>query len=62
MSNDLTVSQVCEQTSLSRTSIWRLISNGKIGAYRIGRSVRVPRKELDKFREKHAVIPRTHHA
>jgi excisionase family DNA binding protein len=48
----LTKKQVCEVTSMSLSTINRIINIGKIRPVRIGRSVRIPREELESFLEK----------
>jgi excisionase family DNA binding protein len=40
-------------SSLSRTTLWELISSHKIKAARIGRAVRIERASLQKFMEQH---------
>jgi excisionase family DNA binding protein len=40
-------------SSLSRTTLWELISSRKIKAARIGRAVRIERDSLQKFMEQH---------
>ena len=39
---------------LSRVSLWRLVKSGELPAYRVGRSVRFRRTELDNFFEERA--------
>lgn len=40
-------------SSLSRTTLWELISSHKIKAARIGRAVRIERDSLQEFMEQH---------
>jgi excisionase family DNA binding protein len=47
----LTKKQVCEMTSMSLSSINRIINSGKMRPVRIGRAVRIPSEELDCFLE-----------
>jgi len=46
----LTVNEACRLVAVGRTTLYRLISNGKIRTVRIGpRGVRVPASELEHF-------------
>jgi excisionase family DNA binding protein len=45
----LTKKQVCEVTSMSLSSINRLIANNRVRPVKIGRSVRIPSDELEAF-------------
>jgi excisionase family DNA binding protein len=47
----LTKKQVCEVTSMSLSSINRIIDSGKMRPVRIGRAVRIPSEELESFLE-----------
>ena len=49
--NMLTKKQVCEVTSMSLSSINRIINSGKMRPVRIGRAVRIPSEELESFLE-----------
>jgi len=52
----MTIKQVAEETGLKIPHIYRLISQGKIGAEKvIGAGYRVSREELDRFRREHTV-------
>lgn len=43
----LNVSQVAEALSLSEMTVYRMINAGQLPAYRIGKSFRVSRDDLD---------------
>jgi len=45
----LTISQVSEETHLSKATIYRLISASKLRPIHIGGSIRIPRAELERF-------------
>ena len=47
----LTKKQVCEVTSMSLSSINRIINSGKMRPVKIGRAVRIPSEELESFLE-----------
>lgn len=50
MSTEFTVASFAEALCVSKPTIWRYIGNGTIHAYRFGRSVRIPYKELERIR------------
>ena len=54
----LKIIEVCERTSLSRSTIYRAAEEGKLQAVRIGRSVRISESELDRFLESLPTGPR----
>jgi excisionase family DNA binding protein len=39
----------CDMLSISRTTFYELVAAGSLQVVRIGRSVRVPRSELERF-------------
>jgi excisionase family DNA binding protein len=41
--------EAAKYTGLSRTYLWRLVESGEIRASRLGRAVRISRKDLDAF-------------
>jgi excisionase family DNA binding protein len=41
-------------SNLSRTTLWQLIKAEKIKAARVGRAVRINRKSLEEFMDRHA--------
>lgn len=45
----LSIKQVAEQLGMSRSKVYGLLQAGQIKSIRVGRSVRVPRQELDIF-------------
>ncbi len=47
----LKVSEVAEMLRIARSRAYELVANGEIPAVKIGRSVRVSRKELDRWLE-----------
>lgn len=49
MSKLLSLSEVCKQTSISRSTLYRLIHNRRIKVVKIGRAVRIPETEIDAF-------------
>ncbi len=46
--------QVEVYCGLSRTTVWRLIKAGEVGAVKVGRRVKVRRASLDEYLERHA--------
>ena len=51
MRNDLTVSEFAQITNTSKTTVWRMIKDGQVRVYRMGRAVRIPREELVRLRQ-----------
>ena len=49
-----TPAQVAEKLGLGRTTVYQLLSSGRLPAIRIGRSVRVPAGALHEFLSKQA--------
>lgn len=49
MSKLLSLSEVCMRASISRSTLYRLIQNGRINVVKIGRAVRIPETEIDAF-------------
>lgn len=47
----LTLAELEEWLKVSRTTIYRLLSTGEIPSYRIGRTVRVRRTDVDRWLE-----------
>ena len=45
----LTEREACEQLHLGRSTLRRLMAEGTIKAVRIGRSLRFPAKEIERF-------------
>jgi excisionase family DNA binding protein len=48
----LKVTEVAEYLQIGRTRAYELVSSGEIPSVRIGRSVRVSRRELERWLEK----------
>lgn len=55
MITDLTIEQFSRLVGVSKPTVWKYIGNGSISAYRLGRSVRIPREEFDRIREENKV-------
>ena len=49
----LKVPEVAEMLQIARSRAYELVGSGEIPSVRIGRSVRVSRKELDRWLEEH---------
>lgn len=49
MDEILTVGEVAEYLKLSRTTIWRWCSEGKLQAFKVGRGWRIHRSEIEKI-------------
>ena len=49
MDEILTVREVAEYLKLSRTTIWRWCHAGKLKAFKVGRSWRIHRSELERI-------------
>ena len=45
----LTVREVAKYLKLSRTTVWRWVKEGKLRAFKLGRSWRVRRSELERI-------------
>lgn len=50
----ITYPEAQRYTSLSRTTLWSLISAGEVKAAKVGRAVRISRRSLDKYMERSA--------
>ena len=59
MSNLLTVPQVAEILNLSDLKVYRMINNREIPFIKIGRSVRIHPKSLEKYMKDNEVQPDT---
>ncbi len=51
----MTYRQAEEFSGLSRTTLWRLVSAGEVGAAKVGRAVRINRDRLDAYMKRSAV-------
>ena len=49
----LKVPEVAEMLQIARSRAYELVGNGEIPSVRIGRSLRVSRKELERWLEEH---------
>ena len=49
----LTIKQASERLSVSRSKLYEFIHSGQIKSVRIGRSIRIPRQELEIFIREH---------
>ena len=49
MDEILTVREVAEYLKLSRTTIWRWCNEGRLQAFKVGRSWRIHRSELERI-------------
>jgi excisionase family DNA binding protein len=58
ITQDFTVPTFANATDTSPVSIWRQISKGKIKAYKIGRSTRIPFSELERLRNENQIQPK----
>lgn len=50
----ITYPEAQRYTSLSRTTLWSLISAGEVKAAKVGRAVGISRRSLDKYMERSA--------
>lgn len=57
MDDILTVQEVADYLKLSRTTIWRWCNEGKLPAFKIGRSWRIHRSELEEITGKPVKVP-----
>ena len=48
----LTAYEAMDYLGVGENTLYRLLKSGKLGAFRIGRIWKIPRKELDKFIDK----------
>lgn len=49
MDDILTVQEIAEYLKVSRTTVWRWCNEGQLPAFKIGRSWRIHRTELEKI-------------
>lgn len=45
----LRINEVCERTSLSRTTIYELVNRGQLPTVHIGKALRIPERALDQW-------------
>ena len=48
----LTACEVMDYLGIGETTLYRLLRSGELGAFRIGKIWKIPRKELDKYIDK----------
>ncbi|MBR2500757.1 MAG: helix-turn-helix domain-containing protein [Clostridia bacterium] len=48
----LTAYEAMDYLGIGENTLYRLLNSGELGAFRIGRIWKVPRKELDKYIDK----------
>ena len=48
----LTAYEAMDYLGISENTMYRLLNSGELGAFRIGRIWKIPRKELDKYIDK----------
>ncbi len=48
----LTPDEACERLRIGKTSLWQLYRSGELKAVKIGRSVRIPELEIQRFIER----------
>ena len=48
----LTAYEVMDYLCIGETTLYRLLRSGELGAFRIGKIWKIPRKELDKYIDK----------
>ena len=48
----LTAYEAMDYLGVGENTLYRLLNDGKLGAFRIGRIWKIPRKELDKYIDK----------
>ena len=48
----LTAYEAMEYLGIGENALYRLLNSGELGAFRIGRIWKIPRKELDKYIDK----------
>ena len=48
----MTAYEVMDYLGIGENTLYRLLKSGELGAFRIGRIWKIPRKELDKYIDK----------
>lgn len=59
MTKDFTVKAFGEALDLSRVSIWRMIKEDQLHAYKVRNSVRIPFGELSRLQQENKIQPAT---
>ncbi|NVK02610.1 MAG: helix-turn-helix domain-containing protein [Oceanospirillaceae bacterium] len=54
--SDFKISEFAETLGVTQPTIWKYITQGEIDAYRIGRSVRIPQSEYERFINSHRIL------
>ncbi len=49
----LTVEETAQRLGIGKTLAWRLVQEGQLPSVRLGRCVRVPRRELEEWVQEH---------
>lgn len=57
MNNDFTVNGFCKAISASRPTIYRLIKDGLLHAYKVRNSTRIPFSELARIQTENQIKP-----
>lgn len=53
--SDFTIQEFATALQISQPTVWKYIGLGSIHAYKIGRSVRIPRSELSRIRAENRI-------
>ena len=62
MNNDFTVNGFCDAISTSRPTVYRMIKEGLLFAYKVRNSTRIPYSELSRIQTENQIKPsRTNH-
>jgi putative molybdopterin biosynthesis protein len=56
---DYTISEFAQVMGVSRPTIWKYIGLGKINAYKVGRAVRIPHDEYDRFTSSNRILAKS---
>jgi excisionase family DNA binding protein len=59
MTDLMTTNQVQELLQVDRTTIYRMVENGRLPAIRVGKQWRFPRPEIERWLRSQAVVPNT---
>ncbi len=59
MTDLMTTNQVQELLQIDRTTIYRMVENGRLPAIRVGKQWRFPRPEIERWLQSQAVTPNT---
>lgn len=53
----LTTKEVMRFLSVSRTTLWRMVKDGELPAFRIGGDLRYKREDIDAYLERNKIDP-----